>query len=257
MGQRASRDAFDPSKTGPPRIGQQGIWRPREQVTRAPTVGSARPAVMLPSGRTSPSLSAASQPFTGSNSVATADVQQAASQGGQVVMMRRANAGAHRHGSEGSYGYGDGGGDEDEAIEQMRQREEYRRSQALATLPSHLEGSIEVVPIKTAAFLDMPLRVSDPPEYALRPDMNRWCNVFPNYVSRVLLSPDDVTYINASWVRSYSADKACEYIAAEVGSCVCVCVCVCLCLCLLVCACLHVCLSVCVSVCVPVFLAYP
>lgn len=188
MGQRSSRDAFDPSKSGPARIGQQGTWKPREQVTRAPTVGSARKSVGLASATGSTVGYAPSNSHQNIDAWPTpVQAQQQASPPPQELQQQL-----------------------------LRQQEEQRRRAELAALPSHLDGSIEVVPPRMTAFLDTPLRVSDPPDAALRADMNRWSNIFPNYVSQVLLSPWDLTYINASWIRSFSPDKACEYIAAEV-----------------------------------------
>eukprot|EP00043_Microstomoeca_roanoka_P018192 m.193332 g.193332 ORF g.193332 m.193332 type:complete len:569 (-) comp16779_c8_seq2:1792-3498(-) len=164
MGQRPSRDAFAPAKAGPARIGQQGTWKKRDPVTRAPTVGSARQSVaMIP---TNPRLS--------------------------------------------TY---DAIGEDDEM------NEEYLvDSRKPSSLPSHLDGSIELTRLDVQAFADLPLRVCDPPKAALHPDKNRWSNVYPHYINQVLLKPSDFTYINASWVRSYSADKATEYIATETPS---------------------------------------
>ncbi|EGD82811.1 hypothetical protein PTSG_03461 [Salpingoeca rosetta] len=190
MGQRASRDAFDPSKSGPANIGQQGTWRPREQVTRAPTVGSARTSVVLNANNTDDDVVSVR-----SSVAARHDPKQ------QHQQQRQQQQQQQRDGQ----------------LKRLAPTQQQRQAE-LAALPSHLEGSIEIRPLDVTAFVDLPLRASDPSDAALHPDWNRWSNIFPNYVSQVLLHPSDMTYVNASWVRSYSPDKACEYIAAETPS---------------------------------------
>lgn len=163
MGQRMSRDAFVPAKSSPARIGQQGTWRPREQVTKAPTVGSARAGVK------------------------TQDIPD----------LYDANA----HSS-------------------FKRRTSSRRS-AISTIEnnasSKFNGYVEIDPIDIDRYLDLPLRVSAPPDDACKQRSGRWMNVYPHRVNRVNAEDvDSSVYLNASWVRSFSSESACEYIACEV-----------------------------------------
>eukprot|EP00055_Hartaetosiga_balthica_P000536 m.136833 g.136833 ORF g.136833 m.136833 type:complete len:607 (-) comp10999_c0_seq1:1781-3601(-) len=81
--------------------------------------------------------------------------------------------------------------------------------------PSHLEGSIHILPIDMAQFIDLPIRTTPRPP-GFEPARNRWANVFPSTVNQVLITPENPTYLNASWIRGQRSSSGCEYIAAEV-----------------------------------------